>query len=128
MYGWSGVLKLAAELLEWDDLDGIIWLESFKPLTQTKIVLLPILDSQYALEQIYPSRRSTISKPATFHFAPKLALFAGIVSLTALRIKKIKQDRVGASFGLKKGLTNFPGLAKMFNNVVSYSIPSSLSE
>lgn len=39
MYGWAWTLRLAAELHNWDDADGKVWRENFRPL-ENKIVEL----------------------------------------------------------------------------------------
>ncbi len=60
MYGWGWVLKLAAELLEWNDLDGVIWSESLKPLTQTIIALF----KNFLPRLTYPVRVGTHTNTA----------------------------------------------------------------
>ncbi len=60
MYGWAWVLKLDAELADWNDPDGLNWFQNLQPLTRTIITLL----KQFLPKQTYPIRVGTHTNTA----------------------------------------------------------------
>ncbi len=60
MYGWSWVLKLQAELLQWEDPDGLTWSQNLQPLTG----IITALFIKFLPKLTYPIRVGTHTNTA----------------------------------------------------------------
>lgn len=84
-YGWSWLLKLSAELLEWEDTDAVSWSRNLKPLTEN--IVKRYLD--FLPKQTYPIRRGVHANTAFgLAFALDYAETAGEAELQQMIVER----------------------------------------
>ena len=94
-YGWAWLLKLAAELLNWEDRDGTAWSETLKPLSDHFVSRF----LHFLPRQVYPIRNGLHPNTAFgLSFALDYARIAGETDLEHVTI-----ERSTTYFGSDKG-------------------------